>query len=804
MLAEIRAELPEQQAQALSRIEQGIGRLARRMSALGWEGRREGAAMPPPPSSWRLAPSGEEPWDPQSAEELMRIYEAMHAQSAGADQEAQERRQPQCQPHCQPQCQSQWSREGLAATPAPEPQPRDAAWLERRLGELAALFERSLAENRSAEALADLDRRLEQFERRLDNALSDMAHGIGRGDLKLIDAHLLELAGHFEAVHQQLGRLDALDTQLRELAQALAHAEPPSAVDGSRGEGAVAELIERAAERAASRVAQYLPGIEGARDRIEALEALIRDHLAQRGAGEGSGEGLVCRIENALMRIAERVEAIHSLTGAPAAGAGHASERDGLELEHDRLAEAYAEGVRVLGQTSLEPTLDAADYVVGERPDERGTRSDPAAELGADDWAGQEETERQDLRDSALRAALRAQAVAHSPAADGPDGDPAQSLALARVKTSAPTKAGSYRASLLLAGAMALLFGSGFMAVDSMLATPAPAGARRPEPGSRPQTGANDADVPPRPGAGEGQSAPTPQPPSPTPMPDGAGEEASQSQSVPTRHLYRLLTEATAEPLPPSEAESAGSSPVLGPGRGAETDADTGADSLVTTMPAHLTGSARGIDLGIAQRTVGPALGAAGGEADGEVELAKRFEQHARTPQDPRQAFLWYERAASQGQAAAQFRLAVLFERGIGVSPDPERAKVWYGRAAEQGHVRAMHNLGVMLVAGEPPADPAGAARWFGQAAERGFVDSQFNLAVLYESGRGVARNLEEAYLWFALAARSGDLAAARHLEQVAAQLHPTEVAAAEAKLAVWRPVALKAANPSRTGPSYD
>src|SRR5262249_52278464 len=379
-----------------------------------------------------------------------------------------------------------------------------------------ALLERSLAENRPAQALADLDRRLEQFERRLDSALSDMAHGIGRGDLKLIDAHLLEFAGHFEAVRQQLGRLDALDAQLRELAHALAHAEPPSAVEGSGGGGAVAELIERAAERAASKVAQSLPGIDGGRDRIEALEALVRDHLAQRRLCEESGEGLPCRIEKALIRIAERVEAIHSATGVPAR-TGNASERDGLQLEHDRLAEAYAEGERVLGQTSLEPTLDAADYVVGERPDERGTRSDLATDLGADDWARQEENERQELRASALHAKLRAQALAHPPDADDADEDPAHPQGQGRVRPSGPAEPGSYRASLLLAGAMALLCGSGFMAVDSMLATPAPGDARRPEPGPRPRTGANDADISPRPSAGEAETAPTPQPPSPTP-----------------------------------------------------------------------------------------------------------------------------------------------------------------------------------------------------------------------------------------------------------------------------------------------
>src|SRR5262249_22022399 len=105
------------------------------------------------------------------------------------------------------------------------------------------------------------------------------------------------------------------------------------------------------------------------------------------------------------------------------------------------------------------------------------------------------------------------------------------------------------------------------------------------------------------------------------------------------------------------------------------------------------------------------------GHAEGD-EIAARFGAVAGVPQDPGQAFAWYERAAARGLAAAQFRLALALERGIGVGTDRERAKVWYGRAAEQGHVRAMHNLGVLLAAGERP-DYVTAARWFALAADR-------------------------------------------------------------------------------------
>jgi TPR repeat protein len=39
-------------------------------------------------------------------------------------------------------------------------------------------------------------------------------------------------------------------------------------------------------------------------------------------------------------------------------------------------------------------------------------------------------------------------------------------------------------------------------------------------------------------------------------------------------------------------------------------------------------------------------------------------------------------------------------------------------------------------------------------------VDSQYNLGLLYEAGRGVEKNLREAYRWFAVAANAGDVAA--------------------------------------------
>ena len=125
----------------------------------------------------------------------------------------------------------QWSREAEAAVrhAAPHEPIQDPAALDARFAEIAALLQRALADAHPARSLAALDRRLDQFERRLDTALSDMALGSGAEGLKLIDAHVTELASHFEAIREQLGRLDAMDGQLCELTRALESHEQPQA-----------------------------------------------------------------------------------------------------------------------------------------------------------------------------------------------------------------------------------------------------------------------------------------------------------------------------------------------------------------------------------------------------------------------------------------------------------------------------------------------------------------------------------------------------------------------------------------------
>ena len=206
---QVRAGRPEQNAGALTRLEQEIAGLSQRIAAFGRERQSQkdasGTAQAEAPAS------ADEPWDAQSAEALTRVYEMAQAEDAAGRQPRRGRAPGK-------------PRQPVQAAPtsphAPSPA-YDQAWLEARFAGIAALLQQSLSDCDPAKSLAALDRRFDRLEGRLDSLLNDVSVRLGGDWLKLIEEHIKELAAHFEATSRQLGRLDAADEQLRQLALAL-------------------------------------------------------------------------------------------------------------------------------------------------------------------------------------------------------------------------------------------------------------------------------------------------------------------------------------------------------------------------------------------------------------------------------------------------------------------------------------------------------------------------------------------------------------------------------------------------------
>lgn len=199
--------------------------------------------------------------------------------------------------------------------------------------------------------------------------------------------------------------------------------------------------------------------------------------------------------------------------------------------------------------------------------------------------------------------------------------------------------------------------------------------------------------------------------------------------------------------------------------------------------------------LGMPPALIGPYSlrhAAARGDVLAEYEVARRFSYGIGIPKDPEQAVKWYMQGASKGFAPSQYRLATYYERGRGIEKNLGRAKAWYQRAAMLGNVKAMHNLAVISTAlDKDSTDYKTAIYWFRQAANRNLADSQFNLAILYHNGVGLSKNNVEAYKWFSLAARQGDVDASSRRDTLEKKLKKEELLSASKLLQKWKPLTI-------------
>lgn len=731
-----------------------------------------------------------EPWDAQSAEALTRLYEsadgALHRQHDG---DRTRRQHP-----------------SLGAIPAAAPTSdthvHDRAWLEARLADIAQRLQASLAELNPDKALAPFNRRLDLIEERFGEALSRVAQRSDLDGLRLIEAHVLELAAHVEQTRGRLDRIDAIDDQVRGLARRFE---------------------------------------EGHDQRLDALERLLQDYVAEWRRGDERTAGALQTLEGAVTRISDSVEAMEASKPAPDLSLSllGVSDLGSPHVESDPLSQVYADGARVLEPRGYRSTLDAADYAPRPEPapeqaaapavaaaasewyappadglparpadEELGPPALPAA---ASQWAAPPadaeharpatvELAPPAFRALAMRAKLRqaqALAVEAASASEQPARPPVAAVLRdpARLSVTRPT-----RPSILLAAGVTLFAAGGYLMVDVFMTAAASRGPRQLEQGARPVggrsllVGPQAEPVGPQAEPVGSKAEPVQSPPAAETNTPHAGPPAGdRPQGAPRppappfwRHKAPEVDDLTDNAASPSRKAATIGSAIATVFRAKTESVLPGTVVLQSDGPP---GGDLNAPLTALPMTIGPASlrqAAMSGDPAAQYEIATRYAAGHGVGRDLQQALQWYGRAAMRGLAPAQYRLGALHERGLGTAPDPERARAWYARAAAQGHVKAMHNLAVLSVGGGR-SDYATAAKWFAAAADHGLTDSQFNLAVLYQGGLGVPKDLQFAYQWFTLAARGGDREAAGRIAQVKAQLGPAGLQAANEMVATWR-----------------
>ncbi len=167
------------------------------------------------------------------------------------------------------------------------------------------------------------------------------------------------------------------------------------------------------------------------------------------------------------------------------------------------------------------------------------------------------------------------------------------------------------------------------------------------------------------------------------------------------------------------------------------------------------------------------------------------------TGQDFVQAVHWYQLAAAQAVPEAQSRLAELLLEGRGIEANPKRAYSLLLEAAQAGLEKAQTDLGDLYYAGQVIArDYEQALLWYERAALQNNSHAQFMTGVLYADGLGgVKQDFRRAADWYRQAAEQGEARAAYRLAWLYLEGHGVLIDEAEAT--IWLRRAANAGHPS-------
>ncbi|MBY0558941.1 tetratricopeptide repeat protein [Hyphomicrobium sp.] len=727
----------------------------------------------------------------------------------------------------------------------------DEAWLEGKFAEIAQGIEQSLAAMRPDNGIAEISQRFDQFERQFAKLFAGVATHDDLAAVHLIESHVAEVVNHLVQTQDQLERLNIIEAQLASISHTLADVQgvPVDAITGAVPVQRAPDL-DAIARAAAEQTAQRFADLR-ADDRHSAadeLRPLIERMMSQNRQGEEHTAALLDTMQQAMIRLLDRVDAIEFVQQAATSPepdsrqyrsgsfGGETQRRPELvEVDDEDIDEALG---AVFAEISARPSVASALA----RPREVSASSEEAIRKG--------EKSRQDFVADARRAKMRLAAeqdeiaggpassvsisssASEGPMAAPPAGSrPIRPAAVPSKKTSGPS-APSPRLMVIAAVALIALGGLWYTFGFGKAHVSEPSSVQQVEPGMSPQANGGET------GGSTDAAKSVPGSSSPTGHEDKAADpslggngprgdlapgdgrrENTASDAAPRRvtalpmlgvavDLDQPVTAAGLEQAKRHQAmaemsgELGNAAARMGDGssvpasmvpsaaetEGAKADLTTGS---VSPAPSN-TSASKSSPLDMPPATVGPLslrLAAANGDPSAQFEVGARLAEGKGTTQSFQDAAKWYQRSADQGFAQSQYRLGTLYERGLGLKPDAAQAAVWYQRAAAQGNIKAMHNLAVLSAnQNDQSPDYTTAAQWFEAAAQRGLADSQFNLAVLYENGLGVTRDMKRAFMWLSIAARGGDADAVRRRDILRGKLTAEEVKAADKMIAAWKP----------------
>jgi enhanced entry protein EnhC len=127
-----------------------------------------------------------------------------------------------------------------------------------------------------------------------------------------------------------------------------------------------------------------------------------------------------------------------------------------------------------------------------------------------------------------------------------------------------------------------------------------------------------------------------------------------------------------------------------------------------------------------------------------------------------------YHQALPKVKLGSYYNIGLIYQYGKGASVDFAKAEDNFKLAVEAGSPKAMVALGdLFLFKSQSKEDDIQALKWYQEAASEGQSDALYRIGLLYETGIGTDLNYSQARVFYAKAAKRGDLKAEKALERI-------------------------------------
>jgi len=230
-------------------------------------------------------PTGDEPWDAASAEALMQSFET----GSGPDA-------PRADP------------------PPPAGGGHYQDWLGSHLTSVTTRIRRTLSDLKPGSTIRLLEERLEQYQKHISSALTDVVRRSDLDGLRLIETHINYLGDKLDELERHVSRLDGIEADVRSIMDQVSEERIAKLLDYDTRFAADLEAVAtRAAEEVHTRLGHDEARMRADTQRHDELRSLIEESIRDRRRAEAEAATLVTGLSGRVEEQADRYDELKGL-----------------------------------------------------------------------------------------------------------------------------------------------------------------------------------------------------------------------------------------------------------------------------------------------------------------------------------------------------------------------------------------------------------------------------------------------------------------------------------------------------------